>query len=293
MRKIILVSLAVLFLSSPGFSQDLLTQIKTISKDAKGIVGVSILGIESRDTLNYNAHSRLVMHSVFKFPIALTVLNLVDKGKYKLDEKFKVRKSDYPKAKLYSPLREKYPDGTEITLGELLSYVVSQSDNTACDYLLKKIGGPGVVEAHIKSLGIKGIAIKANETEMASAWEVQYTNWGKPADLVQLLDLFYQGKTLTRPNNDFLLKLMLETTTGPKRLKGLLPPDAVVAHKTGTSPTNSEGLSPATNDIGIIRLPNDKHLAIAVMVCNSTADEATREAVIARISKAAWDFYGH
>ena len=169
MRKIILVSLAVLFLSSPGFSQDLLTQIKTISKDAKGIVGVSILGIESRDTLNYNAHSRLVMHSVFKFPIALTVLNLVDKGKYKLDEKFKVRKSDYPKAKLYSPLREKYPDGTEITLGELLSYVVSQSDNTACDYLLKKIGGPGVVEAHIKSLGIKGIAIKANETEMASA----------------------------------------------------------------------------------------------------------------------------
>ncbi len=293
MRKIILVSLAVLFLSSPGFSQDLLTQIKTISKDAKGIVGVSILGIESRDTLNYNAHSRLVMHSVFKFPIALTVLNLVDKGKYKLDEKFKVRKSDYPKAKLYSPLREKYPDGTEITLGELLSYVVSQSDNTACDYLLKKIGGPGVVEAHIKSLGIKGIAIKANETEMASAWEVQYTNWGKPADLVQLLDLFYQGKTLTRPNTDFLLKLMLETTTGPKRLKGLLPPDAVVAHKTGTSPTNSEGLSPATNDIGIITLPNGKHLAIAVMVCNSTADEATREAVIARISKAAWDFYGH
>jgi beta-lactamase class A len=28
------------------------------------------------------------------------------------------------------------------------------------------------------------------------------------------------------------------------------------------------------------------------MVCNSKADEATREAVIAKIAKAAWDYYG-
>ena len=88
------------------------------------------------------------------------------------------------------------------------------------------------------------------------------------------------------------MKIMLATTTGPKRLKGLLPADAVVAHKTGTSPTNAEGLTPATNDIGIITLPNGKHLAIVVMVCNSKADDATRDSVIAKIAKAAWDYYG-
>ena len=70
-----------------------------------------------------------------------------------------------------------------------------------------------------------------------------------------------------------------------------MPEGTVVAHKTGTSPTNAEGLSPATNDVGIITLPNGKHLAISVFVCNSTDDEATREAVIAKIAKAAWDFY--
>jgi len=233
-----------------------------------------------------------VMHSVFKFPIAMTVLNLVDKGKYKLDQQMKLRKRDMAPAKMYSPLRDKYPDGAEIPLSELLSYMVSQSDNTACDYLLKKIGGPQIVEDHIKSLGVKGIAIKASEADMASAWEVQYTNWAKPADLVQLLDIFYSGKALSLTSNDFLMKIMLATTTGPNRIKGLLPADAVVAHKTGTSPTNAEGLTPATNDIGIITLPNGKHLAIAIMVCNSKADEATREAVIAKIAKAAWDHYG-
>jgi len=267
-------------------------QIIQIAKQSKGIVGVSILGIESRDTLNYNGNARLVMHSVMKFPIAMTVLHLVDKGKYKLDQKMKVGKGDmYPNT--WSPMRDKYPNGTEITLSELLSYMVSQSDNDACDFLLKKLGGTETVLKYLHGLGIKGINIAASEGDMAKAWEVQYTNWCKPADVVHLLDLFYQGKVLSKSSKDFLYKIMTETTTGPKRIKGLLPADAIVAHKTGTSGTNDEGLTPATNDVGIITMPNGKHLAIAVFVCNSKADETTRELVIAQIAKAAWDFYGH
>jgi beta-lactamase class A len=265
-------------------------QIVQIAKQSKGIVGVSILGLETRDTLNYNGNSRMVMHSVMKFPIAMTVLDLVDKGKYKLDQQMKLSKKDMP-PKLYSPLRDKYPDGTQIALSELLGYMVSLSDNTACDYLLNKIGGPKVVEEHLQSLGVKGIMVNASEGEMAAAWEVQYTNWCKPAEMVHLLDILYQGKALSKTSNDFLYRIMTETSTGPNRIRGLLPKDAVIAHKTGTSPTNDEGLSPATNDVGIITLPNDKHMAIAIFVCNPTADEATREGVIAKIAKAAWDTY--
>jgi beta-lactamase class A len=293
MSKIVVCFFLAFVLSvSSSFAQDkgLLAQIKEIAPSSKGIVGVSILEIESRDTLNYNGNARLVMHSVMKFPIAMTVLNLVDKGKYKLDQKMKVGKKDlHPNT--HSPLRDKYPDGTEIALSDLLGYMVSQSDNNACDFLLKKIGGTEKVEDYLQGLGIKGINIVASEGDMAKAWEVQYTNWCKPADVVRLLDIFYQGKALSKTSNDFLMKIMLETSTGPNRIKGLLPKDAVVAHKTGTSPTNGNGLSPATNDVGIITLPNGKHLAIAVFVCNSTADEATRESVIAKISKAAWDAY--
>ena len=294
MKKPLLPILLLVILLFPQFSKaqdSLKNQIIQIAKQSKGIVGVSILSIETRDTLNYNGNSRLVMHSVMKFPIAMTILNLVDKGKYKLDQKMKVGKGDmHPNT--WSPLRDKYPDGAEITLSELLSYMVSQSDNNACDFLLKKLGGTQTVMDYLQSFGIKGINIVASEGDMAKAWEVQYTNWCKPADVIRLLDLFYSGKVLSKGSNDFLLKTLTETTTGPKRLKGLLPVDAVVAHKTGTSATNDEGLTPATNDVGIITLPNGKHLAIAVFVCNSKADDATRELVIAQIAKAAWDIYG-
>jgi beta-lactamase class A len=293
MSKVFVAFVVLAALATHSFAQDndLLKQVKAISADAKGIVGVSVLELETGDTLSYNAHSRLVMHSVFKFPIAIAVLNLVDKGKYKLDQKMKIRKSDL-RPNTWSPLRDKFPNGGDIPLSGILNYMVSQSDNNACDFLLKRIGGPEVVDSYIKSLGVNGISIKASEADMASAWEVQYTNWGKPADLVKLLEIFYKGSALSKTSNDFLMKAMLATTTGPYRLKGLLPADAVVAHKTGTSGTNSEGLTPATNDIGIITLPDGKHLAIAVMVCNSKADETTRDTVIAKITKAVWDSYG-
>jgi beta-lactamase class A len=76
---------------------------------------------------------------------------------------------------------------------------------------------------------------------------------------------------------------------GPKRLKGLLPAGTPVAHRTGTSATNAQGLSPALNDVGVILLPNGQHVALAVFVTDSYADTATRELVIATIAKAVYD----
>ena len=163
MKKLHLPIFLLIILLFPKFlkAQDSLkNQIVQIAKQFKGIVGVSILGIETRDTLNYNGNSRLVMQSVMKFPIAMAMLNLVDKGKYKLDQKMKVGKGDmHPNT--WSPLRDKCPNGTEITVGELLGYMVSQSDNNACDFLLKKLGGPQTVLNYLYGLGIKGINIVA------------------------------------------------------------------------------------------------------------------------------------
>jgi beta-lactamase class A len=76
------------------------------------------------------------------------------------------------------------------------------------------------------------------------------------------------------------------TPTG--RLDGDLPDGSNVAHKSETSDVDS-GIAHATNDIGLIALPGGRQLATAVFVTDSTADEATRKKVIARIAKAAYD----
>jgi beta-lactamase class A len=266
-------------------------KIAQLAKPANGIVGVSVLGLESRDTLNYNGNARLVMHSVMKFPIAMTALHLVDSGVLTLNQTIHIKKSDLPETAV-SPLRDKYPNGdADVTISELLSDMVSYSDNDACDILLKKIGGPQQVMSYLHSIKIRGINVATNEAgqNVPGAWEVQYTNWCKPADMIKLLDVFYTGKALSAESKAILYKIMTETSTGPHRIKGMLPTGTIVAHKTGSSGTNEAGLSPATNDVGIITLPNGRYLAIAIFVCNSTADLATREGVIAKIAKAVYD----
>lgn len=72
-----------------------------------------------------------------------------------------------------------------------------------------------------------------------------------------------------------------------KRLEDL-PAGTRVAHKSGTSGVD-DGVAHATDDIGLIPLPDGRRIAIAVFATDSTAQEATREQVIARIARAAYD----
>ena len=293
MYKIIKPALASFFVLLVGFAsaqQTLREQIAGLAKPAKGIVGVSVLGLEDRDTVNYNGNSRMVMHSVLKFPVAMTVLHFVDSGVMTLDKAIHVRKKDLDE-KSKTHLSETYPKGGSVTIRELLSDMISYSDNDACDILLDYLSddGPAQVMSYLHSIKIRGVNVETNEQQMDKVWELQYTNWCKSIDMVKLLDVFYNGKALSPASKDFLYQAMKQTTTGPNRIKGLLPAGTIVAHKTGSSGTNDEGLSPATNDVGIITLPNGKHVAIAIFVCNSTADVATRELVIAKITKAVYD----
>ncbi|WP_121202049.1 class A beta-lactamase, subclass A2 [Mucilaginibacter gracilis] len=291
MQKLVGLIIFSIFTSSTVFAQSdslLRAQIKEIAKDAKGAVGFAMLGIENRDTLSYNGQLHLPMQSVMKFPIAITVLHQVDEGMLTLDQLIPIDKSDLPET--YSPLRDKFPEGNvSIAIRELLSYMVSLSDNDACDILLKTLGGTAVVDAYMHSFGIKQIAIKASEFQMAQAWDVQFTNWTMPKEMIRLLDIATKPNFLSKTSHDYLWKIMEATITGPNQIKGLLPAGTIVAHKTGRSGTN-DGIAAATNDVGIITLPNGKHLAVAVFVTNSAVDLPARESVIARIAKAAYDY---
>jgi beta-lactamase class A len=131
--------------------------------------------------------------------------------------------------------------------------------------------------------------VVTSEMEMSRGEQVQYRNWAQPEAMIDLLRAFDEGRGLTPASRALLLQWMTETTTGLKRLKGSLPETAEVAHKTGTSGTD-HGLTRATNDVGIITLPNGRHLAVAVFVSDSPANLEAREGAIAKIALAAWDW---
>ncbi len=284
--------LFVFFQLSAQTTDALRQQIQQIVSTKKVVVGVAIMGNNGKDTLSLNGDGHFPMQSVFKFHIALAVLSQIDQGKFSLHQKIKILKKDLL-PKLYSPLREDYPNGARLAISKILAYTVSQSDNVGCDALLRLVGGTQIVEDYFVKNNFKDIKIKINEEVMQNNWDLQFQNWTTPKAANEVLASFYDKKQkfLSPKSYDFIWTVMKQTETGMDRLKGQLPKGTVVAHKTGWSGTNKEGITAAVNDIGIIFLPNGQYFFISVFVTNSTEDAKTNERIIADIAKAAWDYF--
>lgn len=265
-------------------------EISKITEGKKATVAISVLGIDFPFQYNNeNAEKKLPMQSVFKFHIALAVLDLVDKGKLSLDQKIFIKKSELL-PNTWSPIREKNPDGNfEMPISELIEYTVAMSDNVGCDVLLRLIGGPKIVHNYLISKGVKDTQIVYNEEIMQSAWKNQYENYTTMKSATKLLKDFYKGKILSEKSTEFLLGVMYRTSTGLNKMVEQLPKSTKVAHKTGSSGHNDEGLIGAENDIAIITLPNGKTYAIAVFVSDSTESYDDTCKLISDVSKVVFE----
>jgi len=285
MRLALLFTLAAV--SAHG-QEPLRQQIRAIAREAHGKVSVacSLPGSKLNCDLNPDAHPP--MQSVFKLPLALTVLHQIEQGTLSLDQPVRFLPQDRILPHVYSPLQDQYPDaGVDVPLRELLRLDVSLSDNVAADILLRLAGGPKVVNTYIAALRVSGFHLQDSEAVLHHDVSAQYRNWFAPAGAVQLLRRISDNSPLTSEHTDLLLGWMTSDQR-TKRLEGDLPTGTRVAHKSGTSGVD-DGVAHATNDVGLIPLPDGRRIAIAVFVTDSTADEATREQVIARIARAAYD----
>ncbi|MFZ0431202.1 MAG: serine hydrolase, partial [Candidatus Acidiferrales bacterium] len=135
--------LAFLLFASPAFGQTTLQQqIRAIATDAHGKVSVACSLPSSRLKCDLDPHAHRPMQSVFKFPLAVATLHLVEQGKFTLDQPVRFLPGDRILPETYSPLQDKYPDAeVDVPLRELLQMAVSLSDNVAADIVLRTIGG--------------------------------------------------------------------------------------------------------------------------------------------------------
>ncbi|HSL68640.1 MAG TPA: serine hydrolase, partial [Longimicrobiales bacterium] len=106
-----------------------------------------------------------------------------------------------------------------------------------------------------------------------------------PEGMALLLQKIWRAEAVSAQSKELLLDIMTRSTTGELRIKGMLPAEVSVAHKTGT-------IGGTTNDVGIIRLPdNAGNVVVAVFVKASNAPTESRERAIAQVSRAIYDYF--
>jgi beta-lactamase class A len=263
-------------------------QLRVIASDAHGKVTVACSLPNSPLNCDLDPTAHPPMQSVFKLPLALTILHQVEQRKFSLDQPIRFTREDLILPKPYSPLQDKYANANaDVPLRDLLQMTVALSDNTAADILLRLANGPKLVNEYIASLGVTGFHLLDGERALHRETALQYRNWFEPKGAVQLLRLIGDRSPLTSEHTKLLLSWM-RLSVKSTRIQGDLPKGTIVAHKAGTSDVDN-GLAHATNDIGLILLPDGRQLAIAIFITDSTADDITRDKVIARIARAAYD----
>lgn len=270
--------------------QTLESKIGDFLKGKKAMVGVAVLTDRNKILLHNNKMNYPLL-SVFKFHVALAVLDKMNKQGTPLDHIVHVKASQL-QPNTYSPLRQKYPNqDLDISLGELLRHNISLSDNNACDILIEYAGGIGHIHQYINKLGVCDFNLSETEDSMHRNPSKTYLNWSTPAEMVRLLEIADKKELFDPIYKDFLWNTMIATSTGSNKLKGLLPSNAIVGHKTGSSDRNSEGVKIADNDAGVVIMPDGKKYYIAVFVMNSRETDDENAAIIARISRMVYDEY--
>lgn len=295
LHKVLSVTgIAFLFFISSTYGQieHLKAKINQVieNKDAK--IGVAISGLNSiTDTLVINGKKHFPMLSVYKFHLALHVLSKVDDGVFSLDQVIHIKEEELL-PNTFSRLKEEHPTGgVDLSLSQLLAYSVSHSDNNACDVLFKLVNGTEPVNTWIKKKGVEDISIVYTEEEMHKDEKTYYGNWTTPAATNKLLKLFYDKKVLSPTSTDFLRQLMMKTSVGNNRIKGLLTGDELVGHRPGTAGINSKGINPGFNNIGIVSLSNGQCFAISVFISDSRESDAANANIIAEIAKITADYF--
>jgi beta-lactamase class A len=301
----------------------IIEQWRRIAMDTDGVVGAAALHIGSGRSISLHGSDRFPLASVCKLPIAMNILAMVDEGKLSLNDDIEIPLQDLVPG--VSAVAERWPKQKRFPLNELLELMVAKSDNTAVQTLFRIGGGGTGMAARFRQWQTDGIRVDRSERQCGldaagvksippvSQWTpgmfeeltakitphervaamrrflADPRDTATPNGTVQLLQTAFRGELLSAGLTTRLIEILTATTTGSMRIKGLLPEGTVVAHKTGTTSTVS-GLNGATNDVGVIMLPNRAgRLALAVYVKGSTDEPAATDRVIARIARSAFD----
>ncbi len=240
------------------YDTDFERQIARLAEGSRGRIGVYAVDLTTGQEIGVLADQRFPMASTSKVAIAATYLAGVDAGKWSLTSEWRLPR----------------PGGAYMPAYRHISLMISKSCNDCTDAMLNAVGGPAAVNAWMQKAGIEGFTLSRDirtliredgRSDPASSIDIRDS--ATPRAMGQLLAGIYQGRWLSDSSRRILVDAMLETTTGKRRMRSVLPMSAMLANKTGT-------LSRTASDIGIFHTPDGRAIAAAIYVTGQSPSMA-------------------
>lgn len=263
------VAASGLFLSQENISLKTALQ-HLVTGDPNLTPGVFVVDLDNGAYVDINANSTFPAASTIKLPIIIAFFQDVDAGKIPLNETLTLR----PEMVAGGSGDMQYkPVGTQFSVLEVATKMMTISDNTATNMLITRLGGMEALNQRFQSWGLTTTAIRNPLPDL------QGTNTTSPKDLGSLMAMVSKGNLVSMPSRDRLLDIMRHTVRNQLLPSGL-GAGATIAHKTGDIGT-------MLADAGLVDMPTGKRYIISVMVQRPNND-AHAERLITAISRVAY-----
>lgn len=259
----------------PGPLADLQHHLASETLHSAWSIGIDVEDLATGFESGVNVDAGMPAASTIKIPVMVEVFRQMELGFVSLHHDLHVQESD----KDYGSGDLCYAaDGTPISIERLLWAMITDSDNTATNMLIRMVGRSHI-NVTMHRLGLRHTQV--GDYIRTGSGGIRYALRTSPHDMIRLLDAMAHHSLIDQWASGEMLAIL----TGQHH-NGLLPQSlpvgTQVAHKTGT-------LHDTLNDVGIVYLADEPY-AIAVMTTNLPNLETGRT-FIRQVSRLTYDSF--
>ncbi|WP_158682895.1 serine hydrolase [Lactobacillus sp. CBA3605] len=233
--------------------------INTSLSGLKGTTSVAVAATDSSAKVVQNDQSQRAA-SLIKLFILITAYHQVDSDQLNLDESYTLTANDKVGG---TGTLQGLPTGSKLSYREILKRMMDESDNTAANIMIDKVGGISTINAEIERLDLSETQLERKMMDTAALADGK-DNYTSVTDVATVLTKMYSGKLISRTADQAMLTIMRQNANHAK-LPHDLPSDAIVYNKTG-----EYGDYGVQNDAAIIK---NTQGAFVVVVLSQDGDE--------------------
>lgn len=269
------------------------SEIDSIVAASQGTVGVAIITPDG-DTLTLNNDVKFPLMSVFKLHEAIAAARVIDRQKQSFDSVLAIRRDEVT-PDTWSPMLKDYPEGDfDISVGDLVRYMLLVSDNNASNLIFERVVSVGTTDSIIRALDIpQSFELRFTEREMQADHPKSYQNWSSPLSCAVLIKAVISDSLVSSVKQDSIRCWLGQCTSANGRMAAAVAsvPEAKLYHRTGSGYVNDRGEIVAVNDVGVIKLPDGRQLAVAILIKDYAGPQDQADAEIATITNHILEYY--
>jgi beta-lactamase class A len=227
-----------------------------------GRVSIVLKDLRTQRSWSYHPDDLFPAASLIKVPVMIAAFYKISAGELSLKDRLMLRRQTRVGGSGSLKWR---PDGTRLTVEELLIHMINESDNTATAMMIDALG-LGYVQQQFPRMGLlytgiypEGMSIKGGR--------VAHENYTTAREMTMLLESIYRGEAVDKYSSSVMLDILKKPKAVASRLAKGLPVGWEIAHKTGL-------LRMACHDSAIFFTPHGDYAMTVLTGQNRSYQEA-------------------